>query len=155
MLKNWLASYHPESLFDPSSDPFVKNEVTKIVPKDESRRLGIVKDAWANHKPLDVPVWLDYASEKGHEISAMKAVAKLLEDVIEKNPETFRIFSPDELASNKLDSVLEKTNRNFQWDPETANRNGRVIEMLSEHTLQGTQFAPFVSLPRDTMGSIL
>jgi xylulose-5-phosphate/fructose-6-phosphate phosphoketolase len=41
-----------------------------------------------------------------------------------------------ELASNKLDLVLTKTNRNFQWDPEKANRGGRVIEILSEHTLQ-------------------
>jgi phosphoketolase len=43
-----------------------------------------------------------------------------------------------ELASNKLDLVLTKTTRNFQWDPEKANRGGRVIEMLSEHTLQVT-----------------
>jgi len=57
--------------------------------------------------------------------------------VIEKNPSTFRIFSPDEFESNKLDGVFKKTTRQFQWDPETANKGGRVIEMLSEHTLQG------------------
>lgn len=52
-------------------------------------------------------------------------------------PKTFRIFSPDELRSNKLDQVFAKTTRNMQWDPETANKGGRVSEMLSEHTLQG------------------
>lgn len=57
--------------------------------------------------------------------------------IVEENPKTFRIFSPDEITSNKLDAPLRITHRNFQWDPETANDGGRVIEMLSEHTLQG------------------
>jgi xylulose-5-phosphate/fructose-6-phosphate phosphoketolase len=67
----------------------------------------------------------------------MMTVAKYLTTVVEKNPKSFRIFSPDEFASNKLDAIFEKTHRQFQWDPETANNGGRVIEMLSEHTLQG------------------
>lgn len=57
--------------------------------------------------------------------------------MIELNPKSFRMFSPDELSSNKLDEALKVSHRNFQWDPETANIGGRVIEMLSEHTLQG------------------
>lgn len=87
----------------------------------------------------------------------MKAIGAFLSDVIKRNPSEFRIFSPDELASNKLDSVLDVTTRNFQPDPETAHVGGRVTEMvsprerrqaqmnvltsnftqLSEHTLQG------------------
>jgi xylulose-5-phosphate/fructose-6-phosphate phosphoketolase len=54
-----------------------------------------------------------------------------------RNPKTFRIFSPDELVSNKLDAVLEDTGRNFQWDAECRGKGGRVIEILSEHTCQG------------------
>lgn len=54
-----------------------------------------------------------------------------------KQPRTFRIFSPDELRSNKLDQVFNYTTRDMQWDPETAHKGGRVTEMLSEHTLQG------------------
>ena len=50
----------------------------------------------------------------------MKAVGTYLEAVVERNPTNFRIFSPDEFASNKLDSVLTKTSRDFQWDPESA-----------------------------------
>ena len=53
-----------------------------------------------------------------------------------RNPKTFRIFSPDELVSNKLDEVFEETGRNFQWDP-LSRSDGRVIEILSEHTCQG------------------
>lgn len=67
----------------------------------------------------------------------MKAIGRFLTDTIKRNPATFRIFSPDELASNKLDGVFDVTTRNFQWDPLTANVGGRVTEMLSEHTLQG------------------
>lgn len=67
----------------------------------------------------------------------MKAIGKYLADVVKRNPKEFRMFSPDELASNKLDDVLSVTDRNFQWDPETAHKGGRVTEILSEHTLQG------------------
>jgi xylulose-5-phosphate/fructose-6-phosphate phosphoketolase len=54
-----------------------------------------------------------------------------------RNPTTFRIFSPDELASNKLDTLLEDSGRNFQWDIASRDKGGRVIEILSEHTCQG------------------
>lgn len=54
-----------------------------------------------------------------------------------RNPTTFRIFSPDELVSNKLDAVLDDSGRNFQWDIASRGKGGRVIEILSEHTCQG------------------
>ena len=54
-----------------------------------------------------------------------------------RNPKTFRIWSPDELESNKLDAVLRDSNRNFQPDPASRNKGGRVIEVLSEHLCQG------------------
>ncbi|EJD54194.1 phosphoketolase [Auricularia subglabra TFB-10046 SS5] len=138
MLEEWLKSYGPEDLFDPAGDgaAFFKPAVLEVFPEPE-RRLGMLRETYASYQPLDVPPFQDYAYEKGKEISAMKAVGTYLEAVVEKNPTNFRIFSPDEFASNKLDSVLTKTSRDFQWDPETANSGGRVIEMLSEHTLQG------------------
>ena len=54
-----------------------------------------------------------------------------------RNPRSFRIFSPDELVSNKLDAVLDESGRNFQWDVASRAKGGRVIEILSEHTCQG------------------
>ena len=54
-----------------------------------------------------------------------------------RNPKSFRIFSPDELVSNKLDAVLDDTGRDFQWDVACRAKGGRVIEILSEHTCQG------------------
>lgn len=58
-------------------------------------------------------------------------------NVLVRNPKSFRIFSPDELVSNKLDAVLEDSSRNFQWDEASRAKGGRVIEILSEHTCQG------------------
>lgn len=57
--------------------------------------------------------------------------------ILPRNPKTFRIFSPDELVSNKLDAVFDETGRNFQWDIASRAQGGRVIEILSEHTYQG------------------
>jgi xylulose-5-phosphate/fructose-6-phosphate phosphoketolase len=67
----------------------------------------------------------------------MKAIGAYVKKIVELNPDSFRIFSPDEITSNKLDACLEITHRDFQWDPETAHDGGRVTEILSEHTLQG------------------
>jgi xylulose-5-phosphate/fructose-6-phosphate phosphoketolase len=55
----------------------------------------------------------------------------------QRNPHSFRIFSPDELESNKLDAVLRDSGRNFQWDVASRGKGGRVIEVLSEHMCQG------------------
>jgi len=54
-----------------------------------------------------------------------------------RNPTTTRLWSPDELVSNKLDATFEVTGRDFQWDPESRAKGGRVIEILSEHTCEG------------------
>ncbi len=63
-------------------------------------------------------------------------VLEYCSDII-RNPTTFRIFSPDELVSNKLDAVLDITGRNFQWDAASRGQGGRIVEILSEHTCQG------------------
>lgn len=87
--------------------------------------------------PLQVPDWERFSYKKGTFQSCMKAVGELMDQALVENPKTLRIFSPDELVSNKLDAVFNHTGRNFQWYDETRAKGGRVIEMLSEHTLQG------------------
>jgi len=69
-------------------------------------------------------------------ISATHQAGNYLAEVFEKNITRFKIFSPDELESNKLDGVFKTTHRNYQWWKETANNGGGVIEVLSEHTCQ-------------------
>jgi xylulose-5-phosphate/fructose-6-phosphate phosphoketolase len=73
--------------------------------------------------------------------SNVHSIVPLLEDIIRKNPDDFRIFSPDELESNKL-NVFEVTQRDYQWpvksfDTNIGEKDGRVLEILSEHTCQG------------------
>lgn len=67
----------------------------------------------------------------------MQAIGALLDQTLVDNPKSIRIFSPDELVSNKLDAVFNHTTRNFQWDEFANARGGRVIEILSEHMCQG------------------
>lgn len=83
------------------------------------------------------------SSQRGKTLgSCMKALGTYLEEVVKKNPYNFRVFSPDELASNKLDVILDITKRQFEpkVDSEAESQvqpEGRVLEILSEHTLQG------------------
>lgn len=72
----------------------------------------------------------------------MKAIGEYLDKMITSNENGFRIFSPDELESNKLSAALTHTGRNFQWDEFSRAKGGRVIEVLSEHNCQGSSIFP-------------
>jgi xylulose-5-phosphate/fructose-6-phosphate phosphoketolase len=134
-LQKWLQSYGPKELFTETGD--IVDAIKNIIPAKEEKRLGQRIESYKSHEPLKVPNWKDYGVEKGTEESCMKAIGKLLDTALVDNPKSLRIFSPDELVSNKLDAVLDHTCRNFQWDEFSHGTGGRVIEMLSEHTMQG------------------
>ncbi|KAJ7220120.1 phosphoketolase [Mycena pura] len=134
-LQAWLKSYRPEELFTAEGKPVP--EVLAVVPEAPEKRLGQRRETFRAYVPLVVPEWTEFCVEKGGQDSCMKAVGRFLKSVVAKNPKTFRIFSPDELVSNKLDAVLDESGRNFQWDIESRAQGGRVIEILSEHTCQG------------------
>ncbi|KAJ6466558.1 phosphoketolase [Mycena vitilis] len=134
-LQAWLKSYHPEELF--TADGVPVPEVLSLVPESAEKRLGQRKEAFRGYTPLSVPEWEGFCSKQGTQDSCMKAVGRLLAAVVKENPDKFRIFSPDELVSNKLDAVLDVSGRNFQWDIESRAQGGRVVEILSEHTCQG------------------
>ncbi|ORX75350.1 putative D-xylulose 5-phosphate/D-fructose 6-phosphate phosphoketolase [Basidiobolus meristosporus CBS 931.73] len=135
LLSKWLQSYKPEELFDESG--IIRPEVTSAFP-ESGRQMGSHPLTYAGYKPLDVPDWKQFAiKENTVNSSCTKAAGQFLKAVIQQNERKFRIFSPDELSSNKLDAVLEITNRDFQWAEESRNHGGRVSEVLSEHTCQG------------------
>ncbi|TNY20807.1 putative phosphoketolase [Rhodotorula diobovata] len=141
-LDKWLHSYDSEKFFDFSEANLKRGTIfapllDEALPKDNERRLGFIKESYNAYKPLDLADWKGFGYEKDEDVSCMKAIGKYLTDVVKRNPKSFRMFSPDELASNKLDAVLDATTRCFQPDPTTAHIGGRVTEMLSEHTLQG------------------
>ncbi|PPQ96252.1 hypothetical protein CVT26_005579 [Gymnopilus dilepis] len=134
-LHHWLSSYKPQELFTPEGAPV--DAVLSIIPEANAKKLGQRKESYAAYTPLKTPEWQDNCVTKGSQESCMKAVGRFLREVIKKNPSTFRIFSPDELVSNKLDAVFDVTGRNFQWDIASRAQGGRVVEILSEHTCQG------------------
>ena len=144
-LETWLKSYHPEELFDENGK--FKDEYKMIAPKGD-RRMGSNPNANGGLmlKELNVPNFKDYElkiSRPGMEkASDMMQLGNFVRDIIKNNPDNFRVFSPDELLSNRLNHVFEVTNR--QWDNKTLDNDeylqpqGRVIDsMLSENLCEG------------------
>lgn len=134
-LQQWLSSYNPAELFTEKGSPI--KEVLSLIPDDEEKRLGRVKETYAGREPIVIPDWKELTVAKGSEESCMRLVGKYMDRVFLANPTSTRIFSPDELESNKLAAVFDHTGRNFQWDEYSFGKGGRVIEILSEHTCQG------------------
>lgn len=150
LVEDWLRSYRPQELFDAEGRPLEK--VFKVCPKGD-KRMGSNPHTFGGRmcQPLqceDIHRYEIILDKQGDTIergqkkeSNVKAIVPLLEDVIRNNPHQFRIFSPDELESNKL-NVFEVTHRDYQWplkpyDTYIGPHNGRVLEILSEHTCQG------------------
>ena len=147
LLEQWLRSYHPERCFDSQARPLP--ELLALAPRG-SRRISA--QPVANGGLLRRPLRLPEAREHAVAVDAPGALAvdntrplgRLLRDVIRANPDNFRIFSPDELASNRLDDVYQATAKAWMGRllPEDADgghlaADGRVMEYLSEHTLEG------------------
>ncbi len=148
LVENWMRSYRPEELFDESGA--LIPELKEMAPKGDRR---ITANPHANggklRKPLELPDFKDYAvkvEQPGNTLlSSTATLAKFLRDVMRKNMTSFRVFGPDETASNKLDGIYEGSHGKTwmaKMLPEDADggylsTEGRVMEMLSEHTLEG------------------
>ncbi|KAJ9665806.1 hypothetical protein H2201_004114 [Coniosporium apollinis] len=134
-LQAWLKSYGPENLFKEDGTP--AEEVVSIIPESDRKKMGQLKETYDPYVGIKVPEWSKFGVPKGDEVSCMTVCGKLLDQTLQDNPTSVRIFSPDELVSNKLDAVFNHTGRNFQWDEFSTAQGGRVIEILSEHCCQG------------------
>ncbi|KAK0611340.1 XFP N-terminal domain-containing protein [Immersiella caudata] len=134
LLNEWLSSYDIGELL---KDGKPGRQILDILPKNGSKKLGQLKDAYDSFIPLKKVDWKEFTVEKGTDQSCMQVTGKYLDKVFQENPTTIRLFSPDELESNKLSAILDHTQRNFQWDQYTRANGGRVIEVLSEHDCQG------------------
>lgn len=143
MLEDWLRSYRPSDLFDDVGSP---NESTSGWGPEGVRRMSAIPQANGIRRPLDIPeldaraVAVD--SPGASDAGAMEVLGGWFADVIARNPETFRIFSPDELESNRLaPAVFEVTEKQWNADVEPVDEHlaphGRVMEVLSEHLCQG------------------
>lgn len=134
VLEDWLSSYKINELI---RDGKPTDPVLDTLPKDNEKKLGQLKASYDPYIGLKAVDWKDFSVEKGTDQSCMKVTGKFLDKVFQENPTTIRLFSPDELESNKLDAILNHTQRNFQWDEYSRANGGRVIEVLSEHDCQG------------------
>ncbi|HEY8706020.1 MAG TPA: phosphoketolase family protein [Gaiellaceae bacterium] len=144
ILEEWLHSYRPEELFDENGR--LVAELAGLAPRGE-RRMSANPHANGGVllRDLDLPDFRDYAvpvDEPGTTSSeATRVLGGFLRDVIARNGENFRLFGPDETASNRLGDVFEVTDR--AWDAATMPTDdhlapdGRVMEVLSEHLCQG------------------
>jgi xylulose-5-phosphate/fructose-6-phosphate phosphoketolase len=146
MLEAWMRSYRPEELFNDKGrlDP----ELAELAPRGE-RRMGAnpIANGGILLRDLRLPDFRDYAIDVPTPGKIMnedtRTLGKFLRDVITLNRDqrNFRIFGPDETASNRLTAVLEATSK--QWVAEVVATDdhlapeGRVVEMLSEHQCEG------------------
>jgi xylulose-5-phosphate/fructose-6-phosphate phosphoketolase len=141
-LEEWMKSYRPEELFDERGA--LAPELRELAPEGD-RRMGANPHAVGILRDLRLPDFRDYAvdvEEPGAQLSeATRVLGRYLRDVIALNPDSFRIFGPDETESNRLGAVLETTAKT--WVAETSPLDeslapdGRVMEVLSEHQCQG------------------
>jgi len=145
-LESWLRSYRPDELFDRPGA--LRPELAELAPSGE-RRMGANPHANGGLllRDLHMPDFRDYAVDVpapgAVQAEDTRILGKFLRDVTRLNQDqrNFRVFGPDETLSNRLGALFEVTNR--QWQAETVKndeflaRDGRVMEVLSEHQCQG------------------
>lgn len=144
ILERWMRGYQPEDLFDEHGT--LKPELRALAPEGD-KRMGA--SPWANggrlRRELVTPELREYAVDvvKPGETQAesTSALGAYLAGIFQRNPDNFRLFGPDETASNRLSKVFDVTSRTWQepvkpYDEQLA-ADGRVMEILSEHQCQG------------------
>ena len=146
LLESWMRTYRPQELFDGDGRPV--REVTDLCPRGD-RRMGMNPHANGGRLlvPLALPDFARYAVEvpaPGQvQAEGTRHLATFLRDVFRANAEArnFRFFCPDETTSNRMERVFEATGRAWMWPmvetDEFLARDGRVMEILSEHTCEG------------------
>ncbi len=144
VLEDWLRSYRPEELFDTQGR--LVPDLAELPPKGK-RRMSANPQANGGEllRDLVMPDFRDYAVEVSRPGTtfdeATRVLGAFLRDIVVRNPDNFRLFGPDETASNRLGDVFSVTAR--AWMAETVPTDeglapdGRVMEVLSEHLCQG------------------
>jgi xylulose-5-phosphate/fructose-6-phosphate phosphoketolase len=144
LLEAWMHSYRPEELFDEDGALVAP---LRALPPTGNRRMGMNPHANGGIllRDLDMPDFRDYAvavpQPGGITAEATRAAGPLLRDILRQNPHNFRVFGPDETASNRLEAVFEASDRTWEAEilptDEHIGRDGRVMEVLSEQLCEG------------------
>ena len=146
-LETWLRSYEPDELFDAEGN--LDAELRDMLPQG-ARRMSANPHANGGllRRVLQLPSLHEHAvilsAPAAGRAENTRPLGRFLRDIMRMNPDIFRVFSPDENSSNKLDDLYAVTGKTWMADiyPEDADgshlaQDGRVMEMLSEHTLEG------------------
>jgi xylulose-5-phosphate/fructose-6-phosphate phosphoketolase len=143
LLEEWMRSYRPDELFDGGR---LRPEIAALAPEGD-KRMGATPYANGGRlrRELDLrdfrEMAVDVPAPGRTSCEPTRELGHWLRDVVERNPETFRIMGPDETASNRLSAVFEATDRVWMADIEPGDDHlapqGRVMEVLSEHLCEG------------------
>jgi xylulose-5-phosphate/fructose-6-phosphate phosphoketolase len=146
ILEDWLKSYQPHELFDQHG--YFRQDLAALAPTGD-RRMGMNPHANGGKllHPLVMPDFRNHAvtvSKQGEpEAEATRVMGQFLRDVMKANlkAKNFRVFGPDETASNRLDALFEVTGKEWMAEVKAVDEHlatdGRVLEVLSEHMCQG------------------
>ena len=147
MLENWMRSYKPKELFEASGK--LISELKELAPKG-TRRMSAnpIANGGLVRRALKMPDFRQYGvkilNPGQTEVENTRPLGVFLRDVMLQNMESFRVFGPDENTSNKLQAIYEVSKKFWiaEYLPEDADggelaKDGRVMEILSEHTLEG------------------
>jgi xylulose-5-phosphate/fructose-6-phosphate phosphoketolase len=147
LLEDWMRSYQPEALFDAKGQLIPE---LKELPPSGARRLSAnpVANGGTVRRALRLPDFRKYAVEvtqPGRDrVESTHLLGVFLRDVMRNNMTNFRVFGPDETASNRLTAIYEATQKTWMEEIKPEDKDGgelspdgRVMEMLSEHTLEG------------------
>lgn len=146
-LERWLKRYRPQELFDANGRLIA--ELRALAPQG-ARRMGANPHANGGllRRALELPEFRDYAVKVPRpgrtSTHNTRPLGEMLRDILRRNPDNFRVFGPDETKSNRLDAVFEASGKTWMGERLPADddgaqlaADGRVMEMLSEHTLEG------------------
>jgi xylulose-5-phosphate/fructose-6-phosphate phosphoketolase len=144
LLEAWLRSYRPEELFDESGAP---TELVRRANPSGDLRMSAAPPAngGGDVPPLDQPDFRDFARDVPSPATvrgeSTRALGEMMKELYVRNPTTFRLFSPDETNSNRVGAVFDVSDRmtaeRVQPDDVKLSREGRVMEVLSEHSCHG------------------
>jgi xylulose-5-phosphate/fructose-6-phosphate phosphoketolase len=144
LLEQWLRSYRPQDLFDAHGK--LRADLAELAPTG-TRRMGAnpVANGGALLADLAMPDFREHAvvipAPGAVDAESTRVQGLFIRDVMRLNMHNFRVFSPDETASNRWDAVFEVTDRcsmaEIAWSDENVAPDGRVMEMLSEHQCEG------------------
>ena len=144
LLESWLRSYHPDELFGPDGAP-----TDLVLAANVTGELRMSASPHANggllRRPLDLPDFRDFALSVDRPATRLaestRQLGGMLAEIYRRNPDRFRLFSPDETNSNRLGSVFDVSDRAFMErvdaDDVKISADGRVMEVLSEHNCHG------------------